>query len=202
MKIRHDLLDTIHNYGVDIKNRVIYIHSEIGSEESGVDFRMASSFVKNIDYLESINLEPITLKILSVGGCWNYGMAIFDRIAASKAYITCQSFANATSMSSIIPQAADERHIHKHCCFMAHYGSYSDSGDFRQVASGIKFYEHTNEAMLEIYANKVLKSPFAKESKFDYAKSLNFVRDRIERLTDWWMSSEEAVYYGFMDKVI
>jgi len=36
----------------------------------------------------------------------------------------------------------------------------------------------------------------------DYQKTFNFIKKQIEKLTDWWMTAEEAVYYGFMDKVV
>jgi len=43
-------LNNIHEYGLDIDNREIYLHSFIdsGSEEGGVDYRVAINFEKNI----------------------------------------------------------------------------------------------------------------------------------------------------------
>ena len=32
--------------------------------------------------------------------------------------------------------------------------------------------------------------------------SMFLIKKQIEKLTDWWMTAEEAVYYGFMDKVV
>jgi ATP-dependent protease ClpP protease subunit len=201
-KRRDESLDRIHNNSIDVKNRTIYIHSGFDYEESGVDFKMATACVKNIDYLNSISHNPITLKMLSYGGCWNYGMAMYDAIVSSKSYTTFISYAHARSMSSIIPQAANKRLISKHCDFMIHYGTYEDSGDFRQVANGLKFTEKQNDVMLNIYASRCVKGKFFREKDMDQKKVFNFLKNKIERLTDWWMTSEEAVYYGFMDKVI
>ena len=199
---RDGALESIHNNSIDVKRRIIYIHSDMDSEESGVDFRMAVNFVKNLDYLNSISNQPITLKMLSFGGCWNYGMAIYDAIANSKSYVTFISYAHARSMSSIIPQAANKRLINKHCDFMVHYGTYEDSGDFRQVSSGLKFTEKQNDVMLHIYANKCIKGEYFREREMDHKKTFNYIKNKIDKLTDWWMTAEEAVYYGFMDKVI
>jgi len=199
---RPDLISSIQDNSIDIKNRIIYIHSDFDPEEAGVDFRMAVSFIKNLDYLNSISTEPIILKMFSYGGCWNYGMAMYDAIVSSSSPITFISYAHARSMSSIIPQAAQKRYINKHCDFMVHYGTYEDSGDFRQVANGLKFTEKQNEVMLEVYAKRCVKGKYFREKGMDQKKTLTFIKNKIEKLTDWWMTSEEAVYYGFMDKII
>jgi ATP-dependent Clp protease, protease subunit len=197
-----DSLEYIHTHSVDVEHRIIYIHSALEAEESGVDFKMAVNFVKNIDYLDSISNKPITLKMLSYGGCWNYGMAIYDSIKYSKSETTFISYAHARSMSSIIPQSATRRLINKHCDFMVHYGTYEDGGDFRQVASGLKFTEKQNDVMINIYASRCVEGPYFKSRGMDHKKTFKFIKNKIEKLTDWWMTSEEAVYYGFMDEVI
>jgi len=197
-----DLLDMIHHYDVDPKSRTIYVHSSLEPEEAGVDFRMASSFIKNLDHLNSVSSTDITVKMFSFGGDWNYGMAMYDAIKASNSPINFISYAHSRSMSSIIPQAATYRRINRHCDFMVHYGTYSDSGDFRQVMNGVKFYEKSNAVMLDIYAARCCKGKFAKEKKMDMAKMHEFIKGKIEELTDWWMTADEAVYYGFMDEVV
>lgn len=199
---RDGALENIHNNSIDVKRRIIYIHSEMESEESGVDFRMAVNVLKNLDYLNSISNQPITLKMLSFGGSWNYGMAIYDAIRKSKSYITFISYGYASSMSSVIPQAANKRLINKHCDFMIHYGTYEDSGDFRQVANGVKFTEKQNDIMLNIYAARCMKGEYFREKGMDHKKTFNYIKNKIDKLTDWWMTAEEAVYYGFMDRVI
>lgn len=195
-------IETLHTYDIDIDNRVLYVHAEFEAEESGVDFRMASKFIKNLDHLNFLSSEPITVKVISYGGCWNYGMAMYDAIRRSVSPVTCISYAHARSMSSIIPQAASKRLINKHTDFMVHYGTYTDSGDYRQVVNGVDYGKKSAEVMLDIYAGKCVDSQFAKEKNMDYKKVRAFIKRKIEKLTDWWMSAEEAVYYGFMDEVI
>lgn len=197
-----DFIGSIQDNCVDTQSRIIYVHSDFEPDESGVDFRMAARFIKNLDYLNNLSSLPITLKMFSCGGCWNYGMSIYDAIASSKSPITCISYAYASSMSSIIPQAAANRYISKHCDFMIHYGTYEDSGDFRQVANGLKFSEKQNNVMLDLYADKCVNGPYFKERNMNKNKTRQFIKNKIEKLTDWWMTSEESVFYGFMDKVI
>lgn len=205
MPVKNPNVEEIHSYNVDIPRRVIYLHSENEPgepEEAGVDFKMTQRFIKNIDILNAKAKTPITVKMFSCGGCWNYGMAIFDAIRHSAAPVSFESFAHARSMSSIIPQAAKTRRIHRHCDFMIHYGTYSDSGEWRQVMSGAKFAEGSVDQMLNIYVDRCIKGQYAKEKGLDKKELMEDFRCRTEKKTDWWMTPEEAVYYGFMDEVI
>lgn len=201
-RYRSDALDNIHNHCIDVRNRTIYVHSEMDEEETGVDFRMAANFIKNLDYLNNVSDKNITVKFMSFGGCWNYGMSIFDAIKESRSPVTSISYAHARSMSSIMPQAARWRYIHKNCDFMVHYGTYADNGDFRAVISGLKFSEKQNQTMLDIYAERCVKGKYFKEREMDIKKTATFIKNKIDKLTDWWLTAEEAVYYGFMDKVV
>ena len=53
---QHDLLYSVHNYGIDVKNREIYLHSYVSESEAepGVDYRSAIFFEKNLRHLTSI----------------------------------------------------------------------------------------------------------------------------------------------------
>lgn len=205
MPPKSQIIDDIHDFLINVKTRTIYVHSEteVDGDESGVGYRMASSFIKNLDYLNSISDAEITVKFITCGGCWNYGMAMFDAIKQSPSIITSISYAHSSSMSSIIPQAADKRLISRHCDFMVHYGDYSDGGDLRKVVHGIKHHEKAKNIMLDLYADKCCRGAFAKENKLtDAPKMAKFIEGKIDKLTDWWLTAEEAVYYGFMDGVL
>jgi ATP-dependent protease ClpP protease subunit len=118
-----ELLENIHDYGVNLSTREIFLnsthHTEEG-EEGGVDFEMAYKFIKNIQLLQSISDETIIIHACSCGGDWNYGIAIYDAIASCNCKTILVSHANARSMSSIIPQAATWRLIMPNCDFMIH----------------------------------------------------------------------------------
>lgn len=196
-------VENLHYYDIDVENRVIYVHAEFGeSEESGVDYRMASKLIKNLNYLNKLSDKPIELNMISYGGCWNYGMAMYDAIKKSKSEITCKSWAHSRSMSSIIPQAATTRLISKHCDFMIHYGTYGDEGDFRKVINGIEHSKKLNDVMIDLYVDRCIKGKFAKEKKFSRKELFEFIKEKMDIKVDWWLSAEEAVYYGFMDGII
>lgn len=193
-------LENVHCYNIDEKNRNIFLHAEFEENESGIDFRVATRFIKNLLYLDSISNDPITIHLISYGGCWNYGMAIYDAIKKAKSEITTISYGHARSMSSIIPQAAKKRLICKHADFMIHYGSYSDEGDMRKVVEGIKHYEKANEVMLNIYAERCIDGQFFKET-FSKSEIKDYLKGKMDLKVDWWLNAEEAIYYGFMDEI-
>jgi ATP-dependent protease ClpP protease subunit len=202
--IKNCPLEDVHDYGIDIENRVIYINSETEyeGEEAGVDYKMAAKFIRNIDYLNTLTNKVITLKMMNCGGCWNYGMAMFDAISRSRSQVNCISYAHARSMGSIIPQAAKLRYISEHADFMVHFGSYQDSGEHRQITNGVKFAEKIIDSMLNIYADRCVNGQYFIERDMDKSKTRAFIKKKIEKTVDWWMTAEESVYYGFMDKVI
>jgi len=199
-----DVLDDIHDLSVDRQHRIIYVHSEFDADgyENGVDYRMASRFIKNLDFLNSISSDPIIIKLITCGGDWNTGMAMYDAILKSKSHITTLSYAHARSMSSIIIQAADNRQISKYADFMVHYGTYSDAGDWREVKSGIDHYNKANDVMLNIYASKCVEGQFAKDSGKKISDIKKYIKAQIDRKNAWWMTSDEALYYGFVDEVV
>jgi ATP-dependent protease ClpP protease subunit len=196
------LIECLHNNNVDVNNRIIYMASEgygTENEENLVDFAMATRFIKNINYLNSVNYEPITVKMLTPGGCWFYGMSMYDSIINSPSPVDVHGFGYVSSMSSIIIQAARERVISKHSAFMVHYGDYADSGDLRKCVSGIDYYKSLNKVMLDIYANRCAGAEgWADKSVSQISLAIKY---KIEKLIDWWMPAEEALYYGFCDRI-
>ena len=58
--VRDNDLYNIHTFNIDPKNRELYLHSNLdGEEETGVEFRSAVFFEKNIRYLNTISKDPI-----------------------------------------------------------------------------------------------------------------------------------------------
>jgi len=151
--------------------------------------------------LNSLNKNEITVKMMNMGGDWNHGMAIYDAMYYSESPITNISYAYAASMGSIIPQAATRRIIMPHCDFMVHYGTTGNHGDVREVESMIRHYEKSKDHMIQIYAKRCKDGPFAEEKNMTETKMFNYIKRKINNDNAWWMSAEEAVYYGFMDEV-
>ena len=126
-RILKDDISQLHDYHICIKTREIYLHSRYGfDEEGGVEFEMATHFIKNINFLCSQNNSNILVRAQTSGGLWSDGIAIYDAVRLAEAPVTMLSYACARSMSSIILQAADNRVFMPDKDFMVHHGTLAD----------------------------------------------------------------------------
>lgn len=200
-----ETISDVNSYGLDWKNREIFLHSYIGNndEEPGVDYRMTATFYKNLRLLDAMNNDPIIIHMHSVGGSWYDGMAIYDAMLVCQSYITMIVYGQAQSMSSVILQAADARIMMPHAYFMCHFGSTSYSGNYLDVHKAARFEQKEMETMIDIYSRRMINGRYIKENYTDITleKVKNFLKRKLKD-GDWYLSAEEAVYYGFADNVL
>ena len=200
-----DIISDIHSYGIDAKNREIFLHSYIANseEDPGVDYKMAANFYKNIRILDTISNDPIVVHMHSVGGNWNDGMTIFDSIVVCKSYVTIITYGQAESMSSMVLQAADTRVMMPNAYFMCHFGSSAYDGGFLDVQKGALFEKKMSDTMLDIYAESCLKGKYFKEQYTEpsHEKVKNYLKRKLKD-GDWFLEANESVYYGFADCVL
>lgn len=200
-----ELVGDIQSYGIDYKNRELYLHSYIANsdEDPGVDYRMSTTFYKNIRMLDTMSNEPIIVHMHSIGGNWNDGMAIYDSISLCKSYVTIVVYGQAESMSSIILQAADNRVMMPNSYFMCHFGSSGYSGNYLDVQKGAAFEKKMTDAMLNIYTEQCMRGKYFKEhyNEPEFEKVKNYLKRKLKD-GDWFMEANEAVYYGLADCVL
>lgn len=200
-----DFVNDLHNHNIIPKTREIYLNSFISAneEDPGVDFRMATNFIKNINFLDTISDKPILIHMFSPGGEWSAGMAMFDAITSCRSFVTILAYGQAESMSSIILQAADFRVMSPYSYFMSHYGSTGFDGHYLNAQAAAKIEKHFCDQMIDIYAGGLIKSKFFKENYTDgtIEKARNFYLRKLKN-GDWYMTPEEAVYYGMCDAVL
>ena len=199
-----DSVGEIHNYGIDVKNKKIYLQEKDDSGESpGVDYRMYQTFLKNLHILP--NDCDIKIYLQTGGGCWYSGMAIYDAInnwqKNCRHKCTIFGFGMICSMGTVIMQAARERVLSEHCMFMVHYGSTDASGDVQSMQNYASYQEYEKNLMIGIYASRVVEGEFAKEKGYNLSKVKSFIKRKMEK-GDWYMNAEDAVYYGFADRIL
>ena len=200
-------LEDIHSRNIDVENRTIYLYGDalVKDEEPGVDYRMANSFMKNMDIIARTEGD-INISMGTIGGDWNYGMAIYDKIKACPRKTIITAYAWARSMSSIILQAATERILMPHCDFMVHYGTMSVDGYYLSAKSSMEFTILTEEQMLRIYAERCIHGPYFQtsvqpETPYTIESVMKFIDNKMKEKGDWWMTAKMAVDYGFADKI-
>lgn len=200
------LISDVHAHNINYSSREIYIHSSLSplsdDSEPGVDYRMAVKFNKNISILQNQESSNILVHLHSIGGNWNDGMGMFDAIRLVKSSVTFLTFAQASSMSGILLQAADKRVLTPNCEFMIHHGSIGIVDNSIAVNSAIEMNNYYMKRMLQIFARRCKLGEFFLEKGYKEDEIISWLNDKIKDRVDWYMTAEEAVYYGFADGIL
>ena len=138
--------------------------------------------------------EEITIMLNSPGGDVSYGFALFDtikRLQRKGHKITIHGQGTVASMAAVLLQAADERVLDARAKVLLHEGAqvYSKGA---QVTRGEEEDMRKHRDMLVNDMLEVLseRSTLTKRQ----------IENKMKR-TDWWMSAEDAVKFGFADRV-
>jgi len=196
-------LADIHQYGIDIENREIYLHSHIADQdESGVDYRSAVTFEKNLRYLNLLSLDPILVHMHLPGGDWQDCLGIYDNIKNSKSKVCIVAFAKVESSSTVLLQAADLRILSPNTNFLVHYGSISVDNEHKAALSMVQWSEKESEKMIDIFTEKCMNSRIAKEKNWKRMIVRKHIVTQLATKRDWILTADEAVYYGFADGIL
>ena len=181
--------------------REIYLHgSNHKEEQSDIDYLSASSFYKKLHEMERHSKQGLIVHLHTIGGEWDDGMAIYDNILYSNCPITIIGHGSVYSIGTIIMQASKKRYLMPNCSFMVHYGSCSVLADHKTAISTIDHYKKLENKMLDIYSSRCVNGNFF--SGQDIIKIKTYIKSKLDKIGDWYMTSEEAVDYGFADKVL
>lgn len=202
--LAHDDLYYIHNYGIDAQNREIYLHSHLeGEVESGVDYRSAITFEKNLRYLSMGSKDSVLIHMHMPGGDWEDCMAIYDAIQLSKVKTTILAYGKVQSASSVILQAPTYRVLTPNTNLLIHYGSISiDSEHSKAATNHVQWNERECDKMINIFVERCTNSPLAKEKNWKKVMIKKHIMSQLASRCDWILTAEEAVYYGFADGIL
>lgn len=199
-----------HSYNVNLDTREIYLHShfEAGDDhgdEGGVEFKMATQFVKNLNILKQKSNKPVLIHMQSPGGSWIHGMAIYDAIKCSGLETTILVYGEASSMSGVILQAATHRVLMPNAEFLIHHIVMGMEATSQTMMSHAASSLKHDDVMFNIFAER------AKASKFflnNFNTKTNGVVDlkeafknSVSKNGDWILDAQEAVYFGLADKI-
>ncbi|MFM6395510.1 MAG: ATP-dependent Clp protease proteolytic subunit, partial [Planktothrix sp.] len=102
------------------------------------------------------------------------------------------------SIGTVILQACKRRYLMPNCSFMIHYGSLSLDCSYKIADDTLDYYRKQADAMVNIYYQKCKFGQHFLEWPEKEIKS--FLKTNLAK--DWYMSSYDAVYYGFADEVL
>ena len=156
----------------------ISIYDEIGDYGTS-----AKNFIEEV---KAVGTADITLRINSVGGSVFDGLAIYNTLRSHNGYVNIKIEGLAASISTVIAMAGDNIEMSENGFFMIHnpFGqSAGEAGDMRKTAD---LLDKIKNEIIEIYSKK---------------SNLSFetLSDMMDKET--WLSSQEAMDYGFIDTI-
>jgi ATP-dependent Clp protease protease subunit len=135
--------------------------------------------------------EPILIRINSPGGSVLDGFALFDtilRLRRKGHHITTHGLGMVASMAAVLIQAGDERVLDANSWFMIHEVSIQLGGNKTSaIEDEVRFLKKLEDRLLDILVDR---SRLSKRQ----------IQNRWKK-TDDWMSAEEALDLGFVDRV-
>lgn len=201
------IVEDVFNFGVNLRTNEIYLGgaeiygSSLETAEPGVEYIMANNFIKGMRLLENKGAQEITIHMNTIGGHWHHGMAIYDCIATSNAYITIINYAEAQSMSSLIYQAADYRIMMPHSCYMIHQGSDGFEGTWKQFQTQAALSKVIERQMMTIYVD-TLKTRSKKFKSWSKARIEAWLLELMHKREEVYFTAKEAVELGFADRIL
>ncbi len=168
-----------------LRDRVILLEGEVHDQ-------MANLIVAQLLFLESEDsVKDISLYINSPGGSVTAGMAIYDTMQFIKPDIMTIVMGQACSMGSLLAQAGSpgKRYMLPNARHMIHQPSGGARGQATDMEIQVKEILAMKKSLTEIYVKHNSKGKSYKELAKD-----------MER--DYFMSAQQALDYGLVDKVI
>lgn len=207
---RSEMVYDIQNFGILIDSREIFLYSDMSYDYDNamLDYKAANNFIKNLQVLNSFGNETILVHMITNGGDWNYGMAIYDAIKnscedESLSNIIILAYAHARSMSSIIPQAATWRVMMPNSDFLIHYGTFGiGETNYQSAWNEMAWANKQTENMLDIYVERCKDGDFWKRERMDEKAIRQWIIDELRKTPELYMTAREAVDRGFMDAVL
>ncbi len=167
-------------YSKLLTDRIIFLEGEITDST-------ANAIVSELLYLDSINNDDIYLYINSPGGSITAGFAIYDTMNYIKSNVITIGIGMCASMAAFLLSSGNKRCALKNTEIMIHQplgGAQGQATEIQIVAERIiKLKEKINTIL-----SKNTKKPLSK------------IKKDVER--DYYMSSNEALSYGLIDKII
>lgn len=134
--------------------------------------------------------EPVLVTIDSPGGSVMDGIAIFDtilRLRRKGHHVTTRGRGMIASMAAILMQSGSERVMDENAQFMLHEISFRTGGKVSEMEDDVEFAKTLEKRMLAILAERSTMTPSQIARRW--------------KKKDWWMSAQEALELGFIDKV-
>lgn len=173
----------------DIKNRIIFLDSNIMSESISVKeaIRNILRFNKDDAGIPIEERVPIKIFLSTAGGEEETGFQIIDLVLQSKTPVYIINSGYSYSMGSLINLAGHKRYAFENTRFLIHDGSGMSMGSQLKVQDEVEFMVKANDRI----KNYILERTAITEEEYESKK-------RVE----WYMFADEAKEKGVVDYII
>lgn len=161
-------------------DRIIFIGTEIDDDVSNI-------VQAQLLYLASLSQEDITLYINSPGGSVTAGLGIYDVMHHISPKVNTVCTGLAASMGAILLCAGNTRSILPHAKVMIHEPTSGVIGKCSDILIEAEEIKKCREELCQI---------LSKHTKQPFEKIIEDVK------LDNWFTSQEAIEYGLVDKII
>jgi len=169
-------------YSKLLEDRIILLYGEI-------DNQLSNCIVAQLLYLDSLNHDDINLYINSNGGSITAGMAIYDTMNYVKSNVSTICIGLAASMGAFLLSSGEKNK--RFALPNAEILIHQPLGDASGQATEIKIAaEHILKIKNKL--NKILAT--------NTNQKINKIEKDTER--DFFMSTDEALEYGIIDKIL
>ena len=165
-----------------LKDRIILLNGEIDDNVSNI-------IVAQLLYLDSLNNDEISIYINSPGGSITAGMAIYDTMNFISSPVSTICIGMCASMAAFLLSSGEKGK--RYCLPNSEVMIHQPLGGAHGQATEIKI---AAERILK------LKDKLNKILSINTGKELTIIENDTER--DFFMSSDEALDYGIIDKII
>ena len=183
-----DVLSTFNTF--NFLGRYIYLNDEITHETAKAIHQFVNFWnnVEDIDGTPAEEVIPLTIFINSNGGDLDAALSITSIIRTSRIPVNTVVIGRAWSAAFLITLCGHNRAAYEHSTFLFHEGNTL----FGENAH--KFIQYS-----DFYKQEVLK--FVEEITTSNSK-ITSNEYQLHKNDDWWMTANEALKYGVIDKII
>lgn len=165
-----------------LEDRIILLCGEI-------DDHLANNIVAQLLYLDSLNNENINLYINSNGGSVTAGMAIYDTMNYIKSDVSTICVGLAASMGAFLLSSGTKgkRFSLPNADVLIHQPSGGTQGQASDMKIAAEHIIKTRDRLNNILAKNT-------------GKKIEQIADDVER--DYYLTADEALAYGIVDKIL
>lgn len=190
LRSRGELAELYHEHHVLLPTRTVW-HG-LAAHEEMLGPQMVERLIKNLQVLQWLGDDPITVVMNNPGGSVYDGWAAYDAIRGCPCDVTVVAYGHAMSMGSIILQAADRRVMAPTAVQLVHYGSDCLLGHSKDVERQADEAKRVNRWIEEMYLARIRE------------KQPGYTLEKLRQLIgyDTFLTAQESVAMGLCDEVL